>query len=330
MSELKSYSDTYLYSKYPLYSKLLLDAIVKDPIMDKSDNKFKDVIYDIKHAKVSDALVRILNSTNVVLLDCDKPLPRSFKVFAAKDVRDKKNPMKLKIFIDTSFVIEPDSKGQGYNVDEIKLISYLVNAATTMIYHKSINTIISNNEMVMEACKCFSKAFTFIIDYLAKVSIQESNKIKVMYLSSMYFLMGLLGFENEERARTIAKKVAEISEQEAHITDILLEKVCSDNGNIRNSDANPYDNIKVFVNCMRDTLHINKNTVSVDIVIERWMRQYGPGTVFGLEYFPTFSAMITDAYVGGFLNQQKSIEKVCGTDMVLYTKSVLSALDRIV
>ena len=32
---LKSYGDSYLYSKYPMYNKQLLDAIMQDPMIDK-------------------------------------------------------------------------------------------------------------------------------------------------------------------------------------------------------------------------------------------------------------------------------------------------------
>ena len=80
---LKSYSDTYLYKTYPNYQKVLFDALMKDPVIDKSTEAFKDVIYEVKRSKLlSESLIRILNSTNTVLLDPVKPLPRSFKVFA--------------------------------------------------------------------------------------------------------------------------------------------------------------------------------------------------------------------------------------------------------
>jgi hypothetical protein len=48
-----------------------------------------------------------------------------------------------------------------------------------------------------------------------------------------------------------------------------------------------------------------------------------------MEYFPAFSAMITDAYNGGYLNQQKTIEKVCGAEMVEYSKQVITLIGSI-
>ena len=50
---------------------------------------------------------------------------------------------------------------------------------------------------------------------------------------------------------------------------------------------------------------------------------YGIGTAFALEFFPAFSAMLTDAYVGCYINNQKTIEKIVGRDMTEYTKTIL-------
>lgn len=326
---LKSYSDSYLYKKFPLYSKLLTDAVMKDPVIDKSDPLFKDVVYEVKRTKVSDCLIRILNSQNTILLDPEKPLPRTFKVFCAKDFKDKKNPTKLKTFIDCSFVITRDAKYNNYETEEIKLISYLINAGMTTIYHKAFSLATRRSVLIMDACKCFSKMFTFVVDYLTKVSIQESAKAKVMYLAAMYFLEGIVQLNDKKKSREIAIKIAEISNQEASILDILLDKASSVKGMPR-KDSDPFENIKVFVNALRDVIHLNPRSISTDLVVERWMKQYGPGTVLGLEYFPNFSAAITDAYTGGYINQQRSIEKVCGADMVSYGKDVISLLETVV
>ena len=52
----------------------------------------------------------------------------------------------------------------------------------------------------------------------------------------------------------------------------------------------------------------------------------GPQTAFGLEYFPNFSTILTDAYTGVYLNNQKTIEKICGTSMIGYAKNVLNGI----
>ena len=51
---------------------------------------------------------------------------------------------------------------------------------------------------------------------------------------------------------------------------------------------------------------------------------YGTGTVFALELLPSFSNMLTDAYIGAYINNQKTIEKIAGTGMVEFTKTILT------
>lgn len=328
MKELKSYSDSYFYKQYPKYQKLLLDAIMTDPLIDKATEEFKGVILDLKHQRTDEALLRILNSTNTVLLDCDVPLPRTFKVFCAKEMKGRDRG-KIKVFIDASACIVKDPKHGDYNVNETALVSYLMNAGVSMIYHKNFDILRRRANMNIGITKCFANCFTHIIDFLAKISIQESKKIQVTYLSAMYFLMGILQLDNENKARDIAMKVADISKNEAILLEDAIEKACRKHSDIKEKDLNPYENIKIFVNSLRDAMHLNPKAVSLDIIVERWMMQFGPGTVFGLEYFPAFSAMITDAYVGGYLNNQKTIEKICGKDMVQYSKDVIAMLGSI-
>ena len=151
-----------------------------------------------------------------------------------------------------------------------------------------------------------------------------------MYLSSMYFLEGILKMDNPDSSSKLAKKIAGISEREANMIDILLDKSCNHPTTMgKVPKADPYENIKIFISTLSDVMHLNDKVITTDIIVEKWMQQYGPGTVFGLEYFPAFSAMITDAYNGGYLNQQKTIEKICGADMVDYTKQIIDLIGTI-
>jgi NAD-dependent DNA ligase len=63
--------------------------------------------------------------------------------------------------------------------------------------------------------------------------------------------------------------------------------------------------------------------MQVSNVLSYWMNAFGTGTVLALEYFPSFSAMLTDCYMGGYLNNQITIEKITGPSMVKFTKTIL-------
>ena len=64
--------------------------------------------------------------------------------------------------------------------------------------------------------------------------------------------------------------------------------------------------------------------LTTDIIVEKWMFLFGTGTVFALEFLPAFITMMTDAYIGSFINNQKTIESKCGKTMVEFAKLMIN------
>ena len=73
-------------------------------------------------------------------------------------------------------------------------------------------------------------------------------------------------------------------------------------------DKDSFTNIKNFVDTIARILKVN--ALKVDNFIEKWVFLYKSGTQFATEYYPAFSSMLTNAYHGAYINNQKTIEKV--------------------
>lgn len=308
----KTYASTYLYGKYNEYEKRTIDFLLKADRIDQSLPEFEDIIYEVRKRQTSPALVKVLKSPNVILMSSMKPLDKAFKVFCAKDI---KNDGSLKVFIDVSSIIKKDeAKGKyvcGRNEIDI-LISYLIDAMTTFIYYtpNGIDRIVNNTSIRSDGARVFADLFSHVVDYLCKISTISGSKNKCQYMAAMYYLVNLLGADaNSEATRRIACKISGISDREAEIINIQMK-------------PDSFLNIKFFVETVADVMHLNKLTL--DTVVEKWMYVYGTGTVFALELFPAFSNMVTDAYIGAYINNQKTIEKVAGQGMVVFTKSILT------
>ena len=301
----KTYADCDLYNEYPQYNKDIFSAIMSKNFIDKGVDKFKDVEYEVKRSKISYNLTRVLMSNNTVLVLPDKPMPKPFKVFCAKDVRDGK---KLKVFIDCTGAIFDDKKSATYRVADVLLISYLINAYNCMSYAVRGIRAFSGNT-IEKMAECFAQLFTHVVDYVGKISVTDNAKDKCLYLSARYFLEGVL-WVNELRARDIARKIAGITETREIAYNISAE-----------DDKNGFGHIKNFVNLVREQFNLPELTAN--LVVEKWMYLYGPGTVMALEFAPAMCAMITDAYCGAYINNQKTIEKICGKSMVILAKSLI-------
>ena len=310
----KTYAGTYLYGKYNEYEQKILSFIMNGEEIDKRTDDFDDIRYEVKKRQVSNSLVKILDSKQVVLMRAEEPMSKAFKVFCAKDLKaPRTDKVRMKVFIDVSGIIVRNKKTGRYectgnNIDI--LISYLVSAMHTYIYYIDEMRITANAKVMSIGAQGFAALFTHVVDYVCKISSMPSVKSKCQYLAALYYLGNILGKDiTYEGCRKIAKKVSGLSDRDAGIVDLQLK-------------PESMMNIKYFAETVSTILHLNKLTL--DVIVERWMSIYGTGTVFALEIFPAFASMMTDAYVGAYINNQKAIEKIAGTSMVEYTKTLLT------
>ena len=273
---MKTYSDTYLFKKYPNYNKELLKFLMGADRIDKDSTAFEDIAYDIKRRQVSNAITKVMMSKNTVLGINATPLPKAFKAVVADDIKTDK---KLRIFIDvTDCVSMKDGK-------------YI--------------------------CKSPDWIISYIIDRIYKVSTVQSLRKRIMYISALYYQINILGKDFDKQydsVKAIAMKIADIDKRDAQIVDIQI-------------DPEAFRNINTFVNTLGRIFKFQDFTV--DMLVGKWMQFYGTGTVFALEFFPAFSAMLTDAYVGGYINNQLTIEKIAGQSMVKFTKQILQIGDAV-
>lgn len=303
----KNYNNTFIYTKFP-YEENIFRFLVNANRIDKDTDKFEDIKYEFKKRQIDSCLLKVLMSKNVILCVSDTtPLNTQFRVICARDPKFKSNT-DYKIFIDCTGLIIMDKDGiyKCRNIDI--LISHIVNAMTTMIYHKAENQILST-QLVSDTMEAFCNLFTYIIDYLAKISVIPSSKSKCQFLSCMYFTENIIQKEFNNNYQHIAGRITNLSEREQE----MIMAQC---------DEKDFESIKSFVEKLADLIKVP--ALKVDNVIDKWMYLYGSNTVFAIEYYPALSAMLTDAYCGAYINNQKTIEKVVGNTLVSYTKNVIA------
>lgn len=302
----KTYGSTYLYNKFP-YEKNIFQFIMTGEQIPVMDETFEDVKYEFKKRQVHPSLIKILTSKNVILLTAKdgKPLNKQFRVFCSKDVKSKTQDYKS--FVDVTGLIVKDASGKWIcrNIDV--LISHIVNAMVCLIYHKAENQILTVSNITL-AMDCFSSLMTYVVDYLTKISAIPSTKSKCQYLACMYFVENILNYQFNDNYKRMAGNITKLSEREQ---DMIIAQ----------TDDDDFINIKFFVEKLADVL--KTPGLKLDNVVDKWMFLFGVNTPFAMEYFPALSAMLTDAYVGAYINNQKTIEKITGNLLVSYTKAIL-------
>lgn len=299
--KIKNYSDCYLYN-IGRYDQNIFKYFMASKVIDKNTNAFEDIKFTVKRLAPSPSFINTLESPNVVLLYHDNPLPRAFKVFTAKDL--KSGDKKLKVFIDMSDLISTksgDVEIHPANMD--KFISLLGTAVMMRIYYSFPDRIFNNSTLMDSGTRAFAKLFTYVVDYM-RISGVDRMREKVEYMASIYFQMCVSGREYTDSTERRAKMISGISSKDIELIDVMI-----------GGDA--YKNISTFVEAVAKV--INAETLKLDNFVEKWLKLFGSGTQFGMEYLPAFSKMLIDTYIGSYLNNQKTIEKIVGRDVVTYS-----------
>lgn len=308
--ETKNYSSSYLYNKGN-FEKSIVKFIMSADIVDKNDRSFEDIRYDVKRRQVTSSLMKVLNSDKIILLKAktnEQALSRSFKVFAATDIRT--GDKQTKVFIDcTAIIVDKDGSYSIADKNMDIFISYLLNAMVTLIYWVQPQRLLNNSAIVENGSQAFADLCSHVIDYM-RIGSVENIRERTKYLASLYFQKGIMCRDLTDSAYQRAKKISGLSNREADVVNYLM-----------GDEDKIFKDVNTFIESLSKVLKI-ENKLNLDNFIERWAWLFGSGTEYSTEMFTAFSSLLTNAYVGAYINNQKTIEKVCGRTLVEYTNAI--------
>lgn len=304
----KTYGNSYLYTRNPdemnQHNKVLTDFILKADRIDKKSEAFQGIMNAVKREQRSSVLYSVLQRDDVVLCIRTPELPRAFKVFEAKDVRVKNTS---KVFIDVTGLIKLN--GNYFDCKNISvLVTYLFGALTYILYRENPIKLTNNSNITIAGTECYVAVVNYIIDYLRIIGY-SANKDKILYLTGLFYLYNLMGKDLDNYSKNIAAKIAGLSTSNLRSYDLYFEK------------EKDFKNIDTFITLIADTFKLKGLTT--EVFMHQWIYLMGEGTQFCTELFTSFSILITNAYCGSYVVNQKQIERCCGKSMVNYSLALL-------
>ena len=173
--------------------------------------------------------------------------------------------------------------------------------------------IMTNSNLMIAGAECYSNLFTYIIDYLRILGFSAS-KNKVKYLASLFYLCTICSNDMSTHTKNISAKIAKITPSEMNAYDLYIQDT-------------DFTNIATFINTI--TEQFNLKGLSLEVFVRRWIMSFGNGTQYALELFPSFSTLITSAYVGAYIVNQKQIEASCANSMITFTRALLATSNNV-
>lgn len=314
----KAFNDSYLYNTAD-YTKEIYNFIMTAEVIDKTSDAFSDIAYQLRIRQTSPVLTKVLMSEKVVLCIVPKPMPRPFRVFRAVDVKHGKNADK-KVFIDCSELIK--NEGGVYKCKNLAvLMSYIISAMTFVLYYAIPDKLIRNSSLVQSGTEAFVDMMLYVLGYLKVPITYADNREKMSYALAVYYQKCILCKDNTDSISQLAKKVSKLDVRKCEYIDTIFNAFYKDRQYV-NIKEFLVEFARVFLNQEPDSK--DPNRFDIDTFVQRWMYAFGPGTYLGLELFPAFASILTDCYVGGYVNQQNTIEKIVGQNVVEFTTALLN------
>ena len=307
--KIKTFSDTYIYNKSAdsegSMGKDIINFIRTSDRININSSAFEQIKNQVKVRQGNAITYKILLNKDVILcVNPQKEAPASFKVFKAKDLLSPKK--ESKVFIDCTGLFKLDSNSGMFICKEIdKFCAYLMMALVNFLYYDHNTNLIEDSTISKASTICFIKLFSAVMDNLRVTNFGE-NRIKIAYICGVYYLFSVMG-KSMDSARAYAANAVGINTKDASGYDYwyTIEDLA---------------NIETFINFLSKTFKLTDLNSSIYLV--RYMQMYGKGTIFGLELLPSFLSILTNADSGTFINQQKTILKLCGRDIVTVSNEI--------
>jgi len=303
----RNYNDTFLFSlpgEMKKHHDHITEFILKsDRIINKKADNFASVREDVKRYQKSSVIYSTLLRDDVILCLNDVEMPAAFKVFLAKDQKSK--GLK-RVFIDVSGIIE--LKNGSYICKNVqKLITYLFQAITWLLYEFEPEALMNNSNITLYSTDCFVKMFDYILGYFRFYGFAD-NRAKIDYLAALYFMVTILDKDDDQYTHQVAAKLTGVDQSLTNSYSLYYEK-------------EDLLNIDSFITMLTETFKLKGLTT--EVFISRWMNNCGTGTQFAPELFQAFCNMMIASYCGAYIVNQKSIDTQCGTSEIKLCTSIL-------
>lgn len=302
--KLKTYSDSYLFNNKVGKNdnenvaeksiKTLKEFILKTNRIDKSSDAFKGIIEEVKRQQRSSIYNTILSMPNVVLCIGPFELPRAFKVSEMKDAKNNGNHT---VFIDCTGLIEMTNNGYYICKKIDTLCAYLVDAAIYTLYRTKTSKLLDNSNITIIATECYVSLFATILDYLRIIGY-AANKERIQYYIAKFFLVNMMGKdENDPYVNNIASKVSGLDSKDVNAIKLFYED-------------GMFDNIYTFVTALSDSFKLKG--FNLEVFVSKWVYRFGTGTQYATELYTSLLVLLTTAWSGAYVVNQKQVENCCG------------------
>ena len=188
------------------------------------------------------------------------------------------------------------------SIDPKKLYCMMEAAYLAKVCFFHDKQLATRNVIISHGSYIYSGMFTRVLNKKYALNIDKSKLHKVTMLSSKFYLINILGLDDNEMTFNYAIKNCPNG-------NILSLKEA--NGILKAED---YSTIETFIHALKSPeLGLNFKDLTVRNYLEAFINMYDSSALLGLESFPYFLYNVLSVTNGAYINNQYILEDIVGT-----------------
>ena len=195
-----------------------------------------------------------------------------------------------------------DKTNDSIHIDPKKLYCLMESAYLARLIYFNSDKISTRSSIFATGSEIYSGMFTRILNKKYALNIDKTKMHKVLMLSSKFFMINLMGAEDNDMVFNYAIKNC----QNGNIYTLKEANECV------SSEA--YKDLDKFIHELSSNkaLGLNFKDLTVRGYLESFINTYDSSTLFSLECFPYFIYTIMSVVNGAYLNNQYVLEDIVG------------------
>jgi len=201
------------------------------------------------------------------------------------------------VIVDIYGKMDPETK--SVNIDPKKLYCMMEAAEFARIYFHHYREISKRNVIITNGSSIYSNMFTRVLNRKYALNVDKTKMHKVLFLSSKFYMINLLGMPDNEMTMNYAMKNC------PNGNPYVLKEV---NDMMKPED---YTDLSTFIKALtREELGLRLNDLTVRGYLESYINMYDASALFALEYFPYFVYNVLCVTNGAYINNQYILEDI--------------------
>lgn len=221
-------------------------------------------------------------------------IPTSFPFFLTRNAQGKVVSV---VLVSQYGKMNPETKDVEINAK--KLYCMMEGAYFAKVYFDHAVELKKRNVLITSGSSIYSNMFTRVLNKKYALNVDKTKQHKVLFLSSKFYLINLLGLPNNEMTSNYAMKNC-IGGNPFILREVDEMLVDED-----------YRDIATFIQALaRQELGLGMTDLQVRSFTEQFINMYDASALLSLEYFPSFVYTILSVINGAYINNQYVLEDI--------------------